>query len=208
MAGQALAGACLDPRAVRVLGRGRRSDRGRRLRRQALDPAAARRGRRRRSRSSRTTSTPTRSPPTTASCSRTAPATRSRSREEIATVHELARPRAGARDLPRPPAARARARPARPPSCRSATAAPTTPWSSARTGRVLVTSQNHGFAVEPDGATARDARVALRRHRRGPRLPGAARALGAVPPGGGAGAARRAAAASSRWVEEVRLAAA
>ena len=59
------------------------------------------------------------------------------------------------------------------------------------TGRVLVTSQNHGFAVEPDGATARDARVALRRHRRGARLPGAARPLGAVPSGGGPGAARR-----------------
>ena len=38
---------------------------------------------------------------------------------------------------------------------------------------------------------ARHARVALRRHRRGRRLPGAARALGAVPPRGRAGPARR-----------------
>jgi carbamoyl-phosphate synthase small subunit len=38
------------------------------------------------------------------------------------------------------------------------------------TGRVLVTSQNHGFAVAPRRARG-DARVALRRHRRGPRFP-------------------------------------
>ena len=43
-----------------------------------------------------------------------------------------ARPRAGARDLPRPPAARARDRPRRRSSCRSATAARTTRCSSAR----------------------------------------------------------------------------
>ena len=60
-----------------------------------------------------------------------------------------------------------------------------------RRGRVLVTSQNHGFAVEASADRARHARVALRRHRRGRRLPGAARALGAVPPRGRAGAARR-----------------
>ena len=49
------------------------------------------------------------------------------------------------------------------------------------TGRVLVTSQNHGFAVEPSDDARGDARLALRRHRRGPRLPRAARPLGAVP---------------------------
>ena len=58
-----------------------------------------------------------------------------------------ARPRAALRHLPRPPAARARARPARRSSCRSATAARTTPCATLRTGRVLVTVQNHGFAV-------------------------------------------------------------
>ena len=49
------------------------------------------------------------------------------------------------------------------------------------TGRVLVTTQNHGFAVEAVGGARGDVRVALRRHRRGPRLPARARALGAVP---------------------------
>ena len=62
------------------------------------------------------------------------------------------------------------------------------------TGRVLVTSQNHGFAVEAERGARGDARLALRRHRRGPRLPGAARALGAVPSRGGPGPARRVAA--------------
>ena len=38
-------------------------------------------------------------------------------------------------------------------AARSATAARTTPCATSRTGRVLVTVQNHGFAVEPgDGA--------------------------------------------------------
>ena len=44
-------------------------------------------------------------------CSRTGPATRSRSRDEVADGARAARPRAGARHLPRPPAARARDRP-------------------------------------------------------------------------------------------------
>ena len=52
------------------------------------------------------------------------------------------------------------------------------------TGRVLVTSQNHGFAVAPSEAAEAIARLALRRHRRGPRLPRAARALAPVPPRG------------------------
>ena len=76
-------------------------------------------------------------------------------------------------------------------SCRSATAARTTRCSSGAAGRVLVTSQNHGFAVAPREERRGDARLALRRHRRGLRLPRAARALGAVPPRGRARAARR-----------------
>ena len=62
--------------------------------------------------------------------------------------------RAGAalRDLPRPPARRARARPARRSSSRSATAAPTTPSACTGSKRVLVTAQNHGFAVAPGDA--------------------------------------------------------
>ena len=53
-----------------------------------------------------------------------------------------------------------------------------------RTKRVLVTSQNHGFAVAAGDESGRDAQLALRRHGRGARLPGASRPLGAVPPGG------------------------
>ena len=59
------------------------------------------------------------------------------------------------------------------------------------TGRVLVTSQNHGFAVAPSEGPRGHARLALRRHGRGPRLPGAARALGPVPSGGRPRPARR-----------------
>ena len=82
-------------------------------------------------------------------------------------------------------------------SCRSATAARTTRCSSGPPGRVLVTSQNHGFAVRApasgDGAAIDVTHVlALRRHGRGP---AAARPAGlehAVPPRGVARAARRA----------------
>ena len=102
-----------------------------------------------------------------------------------------ARAHAGARRLPRPSAARARDRPARRSSCRSAIAVRTIRCSTAARSRVLVTAQNHGFAVE----TADDANVthtlALRRHRRRARLPRAACAVGAVPPRGVAGPARR-----------------
>ena len=71
-----------------------------------------------------------------------------------------ARPRAAVRHLPRPPAPRARARPARRSSSRSATAARTTRCATCATGRVLVTVQNHGFAVSrrrrrPGHATSR-----------------------------------------------------
>ena len=62
------------------------------------------------------------------------------------------------------------------------------------TGRVEITSQNHGFAVDPDsGAAARvrgHPRQPQRRHLRGHAPSGAAGVLGPVPPGGGPGAAR------------------
>ena len=59
------------------------------------------------------------------------------------------------------------------------------------TGRVLVTSQNHGFAVAPSEEREAQLCLPLRRHRRGLRLPGAERALGAVPSRGGSRHARR-----------------
>ena len=71
------------------------------------------------------------------------------------------------------------------------------------TGRVLVTSQNHGFAVEAAAGARGDARLALRRHRRGPRLPGAARRSRAVPPEAGPGP-HDAWPLIESWVEEVR----
>ena len=161
-----------------------------------------------RSRSSRTTSTPTSSPATTASLLSNGPGDPEPLDDEVGDRARAARPRAGARHLPRPPAAR-RSRPAtRRSSCRSATAARTTRCSSARTGRVLVTSQNHGFAVAPTDDARGDARLALRRHGRGLRLPGAARALGAVPSGGRARARTTRWPILETWVEEVRLAAA
>ena len=48
------------------------------------------------------------------------------------------------------------------------------PVARRRTGRVLVTSQNHGFAVAPSRRPRGDPRLALRRHGGGPRLPRAA----------------------------------
>ena len=69
------------------------------------------------------------------------------------------------------------------------------------TGRVLVTAQNHGFAVRGAGGRAASsrptsgrpghARLALRRHRRGARPARAAGRLDAVPPRGQPRAARR-----------------
>ena len=58
------------------------------------------------------------------------------------------------------------------------------------TSRVLVTSQNHGFAVRGDGR-ARDARLALRRHRRGDRAARASRRARSSFTGGGPRPARR-----------------
>ena len=70
------------------------------------------------------------------------------------------RPRAGRqapalRHLPRPPAALPRGRPARPSSCPSATAAPTTRSRTWPAGRIDITSQNHGFAVQGPGGEPR-----------------------------------------------------
>ena len=102
-----------------------------------------------------------------------------------------ARPGAGARHLPRPPAARARDAATRPSSSRSATAARTTRCVERATGRVLVTSQNHGFAVAPSEdreathVSLYDGTV------EGLDFPGAARALGPVPSRGGPRPARR-----------------
>ena len=76
------------------------------------------------------------------------------------------------------------------------------PVLGARRGRVLVTSQNHGFAVDADRGLRGDGDLALRRHGRGVRLPRPARAVGAVPSGGGPGPARRLA-VSLEWVEEL-----
>ncbi len=59
------------------------------------------------------------------------------------------------RDLPRPPAASAGRSASRPSSCPSATAAPTTRSRTSRTGRIDITSQNHGFAVAGPGGEQR-----------------------------------------------------
>ena len=73
-----------------------------------------------------------------------------------------------------------------------------------RTGRVLVTSQNHGFAVAASDGPETTHTLALRRHRRGARVPGAARAVVAVPPRGEPGPARRRVRSSTSWVEELK----
>ena len=150
----------------------------------AASPAPART-----SPSSRTRSMRRSCSPTTPSCSRTAPATRSRSPTRcrscakllgrvpvlgiclghqllgLATGHETYKLPFGHRGANHPVLAR-------------------------KSGRVLVTSQNHGFAVAPVRGRRGDARLALRRHRRGLRLPRVEGALRPVPSGGGAGAAR------------------
>ncbi len=102
--------------------------------------------------------------------------------------------RAGVRHLPRPPGAGHGAWAARPTSSSSATAAPTIRSSTSRPGKVEITSQNHGFAVDPASLpkdvevthlNLYDNTVEGLKHKR------AAGLLRAVPPGGGAGAARR-----------------
>ena len=102
-----------------------------------------------------------------------------------------ARARAGARHLPRPPAARARDRPRAPTSCPFGHRGANHPVVERATGRVLVTSQNHGFAVEASADRASTHESLYDGTVEGARLSGAARALGAVPSRGRAGAARR-----------------
>ena len=196
----------LDRRSRTRVGRGGVSHRRPRLRLQAVD-RRARRGRRRASdRLSRTTSS--------ADAARRAPDGILLSNgpgdpaalpAEVGRRSRAARARADPRHLPRPPAARAGGRDSRPSSFRSATAARTIRCSSCATNRVLVTSQNHGFAVE--GRRARGhARLALRRHGRGPGAPRRARPLGAVPSRGGPGARTTPGRLIEAWVEELRLA--
>ena len=72
----------------------------------------------------------------------------------------------------------------RPSSCRSATAARTIRCSSTRTGRVLVTSQNHGFAVAPSDGPETTHTSLYDGTVEGLVVPGAARAVVAVPPRG------------------------
>ena len=123
-------------------------------------------------------------------------------------VRDRRRPRAardgaGVRHLPRPPAARPRARRATfklPFGHRGANQ----PCRTCATGRVEITSQNHGFAVDPTGGARRDvARTDVRarrahpleperRRRRGPALPRRPGVQRAVPPRGRRRAARRA----------------
>ena len=152
--GAALVARRLDGGAVRRRRRGPGQRRSRRLRRASARSSAGSSPPARPSPSTRTTSTPTSSPATTASCSRTARATRSRSARRsrscasrsaaypvlgiclghqllgLATGHETYKLPFGHRGANHPVLERA-------------------------SGRVLVTSQNHGFAVAPsDGAEA------------------------------------------------------
>ena len=180
----------LDPRPVRLLGRGLGSDRGRRLRLQALDPQPARlvgrRGhglpaRRRRGRA-RSTST--------ASCSRTAPATRSRSTDEQATIraligrvpilgiclgHQLLALATGRKTYKLPFGHRGANH-------------PVLERAHERRPRHVAEPRLRGRA---DAIARGDARLALRRHRRGAGAAQRAGAVGAVPPGGRPRAARR-----------------
>ena len=79
-------------------------------------------------------------------------------------------------------------------SSSSATTAATSRSRTSTAARVSITSQNHGFAVEPPTPAAglpRHPGQPQRRHRRGLRRRRPAGHLGAVPPRGGAGPARR-----------------
>ena len=184
--------------------RGHGSDRGRRLRLQALDPRPARVGRRGGDGLSRTT-------PTRTSCARfdgvllsNGPGDPEPLVAEVETVARAARPRAGARHLPRPPAARARDRPrdvqapVRPPRREppGARAARRTACSS----RARTTASRSRRSDDARG----DARLALRRHGRGARVPGArARARCSSTRRRGPGRTTRGR-CSRDWVEEVR----
>ena len=148
MEGAALVAQVSTPRALRLLRRRLAPRRRARLRLQALDPAPPRRRAGRTSRSSRTTSTPRRCSVTTPCCSRTALAIRSRSSTRSAVVRDL---------LGRIPVlgiclghqllglATGHGTYKLPFGHRGANH----PVLERSSGRVLVTSQNHGFAVAP-----------------------------------------------------------
>ena len=190
MAGRALVGD-VSTRAIRRPRGRRRPRRGRRLRLQAVDPPPACGGRRSGHRPTRTTWTRTRWPATTASSSRTAQATLSRSAASrkrwrrslgrvpvfgiclghqllaLATGHETYKLPFGHRGANHPVLER-----------RTRARARHEPEPRLRRPR--------------ERRARRDARLALRRHRRGARLPGAASPFPPVPPRGRAGASRRA----------------
>ena len=88
--------------------------------------------------------------PTRSSCQR--PGRPGRARLHRRHRARARRQAAGVRHLPRPPAAVPGRRPGDVQAARSATAAPTTRSRTCATGRIEITSQNHGFAVVgPDG---------------------------------------------------------
>ncbi len=179
----------LDPGSVCRRGGRRRARRARGLRGEALEraPAGARGGGRDR--------VPTRFQPGPARVvRRRAPLERPR-RPRAARGGDRGRPRdprarSRARDLPRAPATRARDRPrdrqaaVRPPGRKSPRARPSQ-WTRARD------EPEPRLRRRADGRRGGDARLALRRHGRGVRLPGARRGERPVPPRGGPGPTRR-----------------
>ena len=180
----------LGARAVHVRRRGAGAGRGRRLRLQALDPAPARGERRRRRRlPARRRRRHGRRLRRRAALARPRRSRAARGRDEdAASSCSAARRCSGSASA----ISCSRSRPARRrSSCRSAIAAPTTRCSTIAAAACSSPSQNHGFAVaagDESGVTHSslyDGTV------EGPRLPGAPRPLGAVPPGGCARPARR-----------------
>ena len=169
MSGAALAGARLD-HASRTshTDDGRRARRGRRLRRQALDPAPARgrrrgrhglpaRRRRRHARRRTTASLLSNGPgdPGAARRARSATVRDLLGRVPVLGIclgHQLLALATGLRDLQ---------------AARSATAARTTRWSSARPAACSSRARTTASRSRRRGRPARHARVALRRHRRG-----------------------------------------
>ena len=188
MEGQALV-AQVSTREPYVFSEGTPRSRARRLRDEALDPAPAREGGRRRDRL-----------PALGAARRAralpgvvlsnGPGDPEPLRAETEAVRGLLGTVPGARHLPRTPAARPRDRardlqaPLRPSRSQPSGAR------QAR-GRVLVTSQNHGFAVAPTESEEATHVSLYDGTVEGLRLPGAASALGAIPPRGRARPARR-----------------